>query len=137
MEQDDRLAKLNNGQINGLLGVCVDKRNVEKSETMDYWIGAEYAGKVPEEFSTLTIPASKWVVFEVHGPMPDAFKKLGSEFFPNGSLRAVMNMPELLNWKYTTMMMLQTLTITPKFGFRLKRDSIQPSNIFVIRLQGV
>ena len=82
----DRLAKLNNGQINGLLGVCVDKRNVEKSETMDYWIGAEYAGKVPEEFSTLTIPASKWVVFEVHGPMPDsmqqAWKRIFSEWFP-------------------------------------------------------
>lgn len=82
----DRLAKLNNGQINGLLGVCVDKRNVEKSETMDYWIGAEYAGKVHEEFSTLTIPASKWVVFEVHGPMPDsmqqAWKRIFSEWFP-------------------------------------------------------
>nr|WP_207198878.1 AraC family transcriptional regulator [Peribacillus sp. TH14] len=83
---DDQLGKLNNGQIKGLLGVCVDKRILEQNETMDYWIATEYDGQVPEGYSSLTIPASKWVIFEVHGPMPDAiqevWKRIFSEWFP-------------------------------------------------------
>ncbi|KQU15054.1 AraC family transcriptional regulator [Bacillus sp. Leaf13] len=83
---DDQLGKLNNGQIKGLLGVCADKRILEQNETMDYWIATEYDGQVPEGYSSLTIPASKWVIFEVHGPMPDAiqevWKRIFSEWFP-------------------------------------------------------
>ncbi|MBK5462274.1 AraC family transcriptional regulator [Peribacillus sp. TH27] len=83
---DDQLGKLNNGQIKGLLGVCVDKRILEQNETMDYWIATEYDAQVPEGYSSLTIPASKWVIFEVHGPMPDAiqevWKRIFSEWFP-------------------------------------------------------
>jgi len=36
---------------------------------------------------TITIPASKWVVFGVHGPMPDAmqntWKQIYAEWFPS------------------------------------------------------
>ncbi|MFD6442667.1 effector binding domain-containing protein [Peribacillus sp. NPDC060186] len=82
----DQLGKLNNGKIKGLLGVCVDKRILKQNAAIDYWIATEYEGQVPEEYSSLTIPASKWVVFEVHGPMPDAiqevWKRIFSEWFP-------------------------------------------------------
>lgn len=81
-----RLGNLNNGWIKGLLGVCVDSRDDEKCASIDYWIATECDGTVPEEFSRLMIPASKWVVFEVHGPMPDAiqkvWKQIFSEWFP-------------------------------------------------------
>ncbi|AOH56142.1 AraC family transcriptional regulator [Peribacillus muralis] len=94
----DELAKLNNGEIVGLLGVCVDKRAQEKNETMDYWIAAEYTGKVDEPFLSLTIPASKWVAFEVHGPMPDAiqkaWKQIFSEWFPTSGYEHAA-LPEL------------------------------------------
>lgn len=116
---DDQLGKLNNGQIKGLLGVCVDKRILEQNETMDYWIATEYDGQVPEGYSSLTIPASKWVIFEVHGPMPDAIQEVWKRIFRNGFLQAVMNMLELLKWKFTQTMMLQTLITTPRFGFLL------------------
>lgn len=76
-----RLEKLINGQIKGLLGVCVDKRGDGYQDTIDYWIAAEHQGKLPEGFSTLTIPASKWVVFEVHGPMPEAMQKTWQQIF--------------------------------------------------------
>jgi len=76
-----RVGKLLNGQIKGLLGVCVDKRGGGQQDVMDYWIAAEHEGKVPEGFSSLTIPASKWVVFEVHGPMPDAMQKTWQQIF--------------------------------------------------------
>ena len=46
---NDLLGKLNNGEINGVLGVCVDKRIVEQNY-MDYWIATEYNGEVPEGF---------------------------------------------------------------------------------------
>ncbi len=83
---NDLLFKLNNGQIKGVVGVCVDKRD-QGSQLMDYWIAAEYDGDAPDGLLQLEIPASKWGVFEVHGPMPDAiqqaWKQIFSEWFPS------------------------------------------------------
>jgi AraC family transcriptional regulator len=82
-----RLAKLNNGEIKGILGVCVDKRLTESEQSIDYWVAAEHIGDASEDFLTLEIPASKWGVFEVHGPMPGAmpkvWKQIFSEWFPS------------------------------------------------------
>ncbi|WP_248735649.1 AraC family transcriptional regulator [Neobacillus rhizosphaerae] len=83
---NDLLFKLNNGQIKGVVGVCVDKRD-QGSQLMDYWIAAENDGDAPDGLLQLEIPASKWGVFEVHGPMPDAiqqaWKQIFSEWFPS------------------------------------------------------
>lgn len=82
----DLLVELNNGEINGLVGVCIDKRAM-KPEFMDYWIAAEYDGPKPEGLEVLDIPAAKWSVFEVHGAMPDsmqnAWEQIFSEWFPS------------------------------------------------------
>jgi AraC family transcriptional regulator len=84
---DDILFKLNNGQINGVLGVCVDKRGTHSEQTMDYWVATEYEGDIPKELLSLEIPAAKWAVFEVHGAMPDAmqkaWKQIFTEWFPS------------------------------------------------------
>ncbi|TMW72893.1 AraC family transcriptional regulator [Alteribacter natronophilus] len=81
----EQLFRLNQGQIDGVLGVCIDQGNQE----MDYWVATEYEGALPEQFDQLTIPASTWAVFEVHGPMPDAMQKaweqIMSEWFPSSS----------------------------------------------------
>ena len=83
---NDLLFDLNNGQIKGVLGVCVDKRNTGSS-LMDYWIGTDHKGETPEGLLELEIPASKWGVFEVHGAMPEAmqntWKQIISEWFPS------------------------------------------------------
>ncbi|MBY0121835.1 AraC family transcriptional regulator [Bacillus sp. S/N-304-OC-R1] len=84
----EKVARLNNGQIKGVLGVCVcaDNNDAASQGMIDYWVAAESTDKVPEGFLSLDIPASKWVVFEVHGPMPDAmqkkWKQIFSEWFP-------------------------------------------------------
>lgn len=82
----DRLGKVNNGRIKGLLGVCVASLEKEHDGSMEYWVATESEGSVPKEFSVLVIPASKWVVFEVNGPMPEAmqkvWKQIFSEWFP-------------------------------------------------------
>lgn len=87
MNQDgtsDEVAKLNDGEINGLLGICA---NYEDGVTMDYWIAAESTQPVPESLLQLEVPASKWGVFEVRGAMPDAmpkvWKQIFSEWFPS------------------------------------------------------
>ncbi|MFT9847439.1 AraC family transcriptional regulator [Aneurinibacillus sp. REN35] len=86
---NDLLFTLNNGKINGVLGVCVDKRGMQAEEMIDYWIATEYVGDIPEGLLSLEIPAAKWGVFEVHGPMPDAmpkvWKMIFSEWFPSHS----------------------------------------------------
>ncbi|WP_075981252.1 AraC family transcriptional regulator [Bacillus massilinigeriensis] len=82
----EALVPFNNGEIKGLLGVCVDKRE-QSADKIDYWIGTEHLGEKPDGFESLTIPASKWGVFEVHGPMPEAMQKtwrqIFSEWFPS------------------------------------------------------
>ncbi|MBV7506693.1 AraC family transcriptional regulator [Bacillus sp. sid0103] len=83
---NDLLFKVNNGEINGVLGVCAEKRGTQ-SQLMDYWIATEHTGDTPEGLMNLEIPASKWAVFEVHGAMPDAIQKVWqqiySEWFPS------------------------------------------------------
>jgi len=83
---EDRLLELNNGAIRGLLGVCVDQTEMEEKQ-MEYWIGTAFDGKTPEGLSSITIPASKWSVFEVQGPMPESiqslWKQIVSEWFPS------------------------------------------------------
>ncbi|MGE7839250.1 AraC family transcriptional regulator [Lysinibacillus sp. NPDC093712] len=84
---DEQLFALNDGQIKGVLGVCVPDENYKENNLMDYWIGTEHVGDVPENLLAMEVPASKWVVFEVHGPMPDAmqnaWKQIFSEWFPS------------------------------------------------------
>jgi AraC family transcriptional regulator len=79
----DQLSGLNNGQIKGLLGIT-ENFNSEKN-TVDYWIATEHTGDIPTKLSGFVFPASKWVVFEVHGPIPsamiNAWTRIYSEWF--------------------------------------------------------
>ncbi|WP_309137912.1 helix-turn-helix domain-containing protein [Paenibacillus sp. SC116] len=46
---NDLLFSLNNGEIKGVLGICVDIENKGKDLTViDYWIGTDYFGNTPE-----------------------------------------------------------------------------------------
>lgn len=84
---DHQLIQLNNGSIKGVLGVCAPNTDQGQSGFIDYWIATDHVGDVEENLSALEVPASKWVVFEVHGPMPDAmqntWKQIYSEWFPS------------------------------------------------------
>lgn len=84
---DNLLFQLNNGTVEGVLGVCVADKAYQENSLIDYWIATAHEGDVPEKFLGMEIPASKWVVFEVHGPMPDAmqntWKQIFSEWFPS------------------------------------------------------
>ena len=95
---NDLLVKLNNGQIKGVVGVCVDKSSNQSEPIIDYWIAAEYSGETPDGLMQLDIPASKWVTFEVHGAMPDAiqkvWKQIFSEWFPSNQYKPA-GTPEL------------------------------------------
>jgi len=90
---DEQLFTLNNGQIKGVLGVCVPDENYKENSLIDYWIGTDHVGEVPENLQSIEVPASKWVVFEVHGPMPhamqNAWKQIFSEWFPSNPYEPV------------------------------------------------
>jgi AraC family transcriptional regulator len=84
----DRLFQLNDGVVTGVLGVCGGvSEEQKKANVFDYWVATSYAGEVPEGLLSLEIPASKWAVFEVNGPMPaamqNAWKRIFSEWFPS------------------------------------------------------
>lgn len=92
---NDRLVRLNNGKIDGVLGVCV---SFGDRQAIDYWVATAYEGDLPDGLEQLTIPASKWGVFEVRGPMPDAmqntWKQIFSEWFPSSGYE-LAGTPEL------------------------------------------
>ncbi|QKS70298.1 AraC family transcriptional regulator [Paenalkalicoccus suaedae] len=84
----DVLFDLNDGVVDGVLGVCGEiSENQKQNQTFDYWIGTSHATSVPEGMHSFELPASKWAVFEVHGPMPvamqQAWKRIFSEWFPS------------------------------------------------------
>ena len=84
---NDRLFDLNDGDVEGVLGVCVVEESRKDEGLMEYWIAAAHKGKAPDGMGAYEIPASKWVIFEVHGAMPhamqDTWKKIYSEWFPS------------------------------------------------------
>jgi AraC family transcriptional regulator len=87
---NDLLIQLNNGPVKGVLGVCVEKK---ASQSMDYWIAAAHTGETPEKLLKLEIPAAKWAVFEVPGPMPDGMQKAWKQIFPDGFQPVAFSMP--------------------------------------------
>jgi AraC family transcriptional regulator len=84
--QDGFVQKLggNAGEL-GLFGICIDFDNTQ--ENLTYLIGAEKnINNLPVDWEEHQIPAAAWVVFPVHGAMPDAmpkvWKRIFSEWFP-------------------------------------------------------
>lgn len=47
---------------------------------MDYWVAAASEEEVTN-FDAITIPASKWAVFEVNGPMPESMQKVWKQIY--------------------------------------------------------
>ncbi len=100
----DLLFQLNNGQMKSVLGVVADS---DLKNMMEYWIATEFSGDdVPEGLSVLDIPASRWAVFEVNGPMPDAmqesWKQIYSEWFPASGYQQAGPSLEVYNDNNTT-----------------------------------
>ncbi|MDQ0232696.1 AraC family transcriptional regulator [Metabacillus malikii] len=84
----DLLFQLNDGIVKGVLGVCGETSEEQKSANVfEYWVATSYSGEVPEGMLSIEIPSSKWAVFEVIGPMPAAmqntWKRIFSEWFPS------------------------------------------------------
>ncbi|WP_088043659.1 AraC family transcriptional regulator [Bacillus sp. EAC] len=83
----DRLYELNNGQIKGVLGVCTMNEEQKSKSLLEYWVATEHEGDSPEGFEKLEIPASKWAIFGITGPMPHAMQKawrqIFTEWFPS------------------------------------------------------
>lgn len=81
----DLLLSQNNGLVKGILGVCAQNSNSDDKK-MEYWIAAAYTGEKPDGYLKMEIPASKWAIFEVNGPMPEAiqnvWKQIYTEWFP-------------------------------------------------------
>ncbi|MFX3636925.1 MAG: AraC family transcriptional regulator [Candidatus Pristimantibacillus sp.] len=88
---NELLFSLNSSPSKRVLGVCVNDSDQEAKQVMDYWVAAEYDGEVPEGLSSLEIPSSQWVIFEVNGPMPDAiqtvWKQIFAEWFPSSGYK--------------------------------------------------
>ncbi|MEQ2467767.1 AraC family transcriptional regulator [Niallia hominis] len=75
----NELLMLSVGEVPGVLGVCVDQSEAS-GKNMDYWIAVATEEK-SAKYDQLIIPASKWAVFEVHGPMPHSMQKVWKQIY--------------------------------------------------------
>ncbi|MBC6179409.1 AraC family transcriptional regulator [Listeria welshimeri] len=57
--------------IDGILGIC--QMNGDK---MDYYIAIESELTPPEDMEKITIPASKWAIFQSVGPLPSSIQRV-------------------------------------------------------------
>lgn len=66
--------------LKGVFGLCQMHQ-----DAMHYLIGDVYLPwmKLEKDMETFEIPASRWVVFPVHGALPDALQKVNSEVWQN------------------------------------------------------
>lgn len=90
----ENLLALNHGEPSGILGLC---SAIDESSFL-YWIAVSTSDTSPENYGSMSIPASMWAVFEVIGAMPDAMQnawnRIYNEWFPeSGFLHA--NAPEI------------------------------------------
>lgn len=94
---EERLNGFNNGAIPGLVGICVDQRELHENQ-MEYWIATSHSGEVPEDLVSIELPASRWVVFEADELKPEAIQRLWhhimTEWFPSTSYKHA-GIPEL------------------------------------------
>lgn len=72
------------GKQKRVLGVCTDFD--QQQEEFTYFIGAETTvdenvAQLPDDWEEKMIPAATWAVFPVHGPMPDAIRKVWQRIF--------------------------------------------------------
>ncbi|CAM3212659.1 GyrI-like domain-containing protein [Paenibacillus taichungensis] len=72
---EDRLNEFNNGAVSGLVGICIDQRELHRGQ-MEYWIATSHSGEVPEGLFSIEIPASHWMVFEADELAPEAIQRL-------------------------------------------------------------
>lgn len=79
------LCKLMDGQLPGILGVCVG--DWEKDSFFDYYIAVSSKESLPAGMHEYMVPASTWAIFECKGPMPTAIQKMQerimTEWFPS------------------------------------------------------
>ena len=76
----DDLIMFNNGEMKGILGVCVDETNLDGVD-MDYWVAVSTSSENNSKYESLQIPNTKWAVFEVHGPMPHSMQKVWKQIY--------------------------------------------------------
>lgn len=74
--QGATLFKQNDGQIDGVIGVCSNFTEA----SMDYWIATTTTEVLPGQ-ETMTIPASLWATFPVVGPMPHAIQEMWQRIY--------------------------------------------------------
>lgn len=72
----DDLITWNNGELKGILGVCVDKK-----DDMDYWVAVSSTKSSNHLYQSMEIPSTKWAIFEVHGPMPHSMQKVWKQIY--------------------------------------------------------
>ncbi|MBQ0138441.1 MAG: effector binding domain-containing protein [Kurthia sp.] len=78
----DLLLAINNENIEGILGISDISNSSQENLNFDYWIAVNSSHT--EDLTHLTIPAARWISFEIDGVTPQSIQKGFSKVFENG-----------------------------------------------------
>ena len=96
-----QLAALSNGQPRGPISVTQPTDDVpQEGDEVEYWHAVVSSHEPPEGLTHKRVPAGLWVVFENHGPVPEAMQQMwanaAAEWFPANPYEWVPG-PQLLS----------------------------------------
>lgn len=75
----DLLLAINDENIEGVLGISDVSKSGQENLNFDYWIAVNSSHT--EDLTHLTIPAARWIAFEVDGVTPQSIQKGFSQIF--------------------------------------------------------
>ncbi|WP_166239934.1 AraC family transcriptional regulator [Paenibacillus turpanensis] len=97
----DELKKLSNVEPLGLISASTNfsEGRMEEIGELDHYIGVATNAEIPENLTTLEVPAVTWAIFEAVGPFPETLQsvwgRIYSEWFPSAGYELAMG-PEML-----------------------------------------
>lgn len=94
---DKRLFAINDGAIKGILGIC---KKISDNQ-IEYWIGVNSQER-NENYETMLIPESRYAVFEVVGPLPDAIQRGWKEIMTDWITTSDYDIDETFDFELTT-----------------------------------
>lgn len=75
----DHLLAINDGNIEGVMGISDTSKTTKEQPSFDYWIAVN--SSLTADLTNLSIPAATWLCFEIDGSSPQTIQESYKQIF--------------------------------------------------------
>lgn len=75
----DHLIAINDGNIEGVMGISDTSKTTKEQQSFDYWIAVN--SSLTADLTNLSIPAATWLCFEIDGSTPQLIQESYKHIF--------------------------------------------------------